>query len=333
MKNLVSVIVPVFNSEKYLTRCLESLLTQTYDNIEIILINDGSTDRSRYYCEKYREQYDNVMFVDKKNEGPSASRNIGISCSRGEYIVFIDSDDYVEKGYIESLVSEIEKSNAGLAVCGYWRETSRKQQQAYIMRNNKVFDAEEGLICALTAKEFGGYPWNKLFRSEVIDKYQLRFECELKKSEDMLFVCEYIHKISKVVYVSEALYHYMFNMDSICRNTRFKQKFNEDELTNLKAHKMIHDTISNDNDNVKSAFKCRYVCTLMRLLVNLYYSNENRSELTKFARDGIRENIICFIKCDFFSIKEKVGAMMMAIEPRVFFSFYGILYTVLGIEI
>lgn len=331
MKSLVSVVVPVYNSEKYLARCINSLLAQTYDNIEIFLINDGSTDESKSICEKYKEQYGNITFLDKENEGPSASRNMGIKRSRGEYLVFVDSDDYVDSSYIETLVHSIEKDNADLAVCGYWKETSSKRQKVCVMKENKILDAKEGMICTFAANGFGGYLWNKLYRLRVIEKYQIRFDRELKKSEDMLFVCEYLHGISKVSYVSEPLYHYMFNAESICRNTKSKQTFSEDELTNLKAHEIIKEQIS--DDEVKEAFKCRYVCTLMRLLVNLYYSSEKRDGLTRFARDGIRENLMSFIKCDFFGVKEKVGAAMMAIEPRFFFVFYGMLYRLFGIEI
>ena len=119
--SLVSIIVPVYNSEKYVERCILSILNQTYSIIELILINDGSTDSSLNILDEYSRKDNRIILVNKENEGVSASRNLGIEIATGKYLMFIDNDDFVEPSYVETYVSEIEKYSADLIIGGYQR--------------------------------------------------------------------------------------------------------------------------------------------------------------------------------------------------------------------
>ena len=115
--SLISVIVPVYNVEKYLPQCLNSIINQTYKNIEVVLVDDGSTDDSGNICEEYKKNDERIIVVHQKNSGLSAARNVGIEISTGEYITFIDSDDYISPDYIENLYSALEQYSADIAIC------------------------------------------------------------------------------------------------------------------------------------------------------------------------------------------------------------------------
>ena len=115
----VSIIIPVYNAEKYLSECINSIIYQSYNNLEIILVNDGSTDNSIYICRQYANKDNRIIVIDSDNYGVSYARNIGIERATGKYIVFIDSDDMIEKDYIGILVTEMEEKNLDMVVCGY----------------------------------------------------------------------------------------------------------------------------------------------------------------------------------------------------------------------
>jgi len=118
-KNKISIIVPIYNSEKYLKRCIESILKQTYTNIELILINDGSEDKSLEICEEYKKNDERIIIVNKENEGVSVARNIGIEKATGELISFVDADDYLEATFLQELLDIMEKYNVNYVACGY----------------------------------------------------------------------------------------------------------------------------------------------------------------------------------------------------------------------
>ena len=113
----VSIIIPVYNAEKTLCRCLDSLVVQTYEDVEIILVNDGSVDSSRNICETYRDKYSQIILINQENAGPATARNVGIDSASGKYISFVDADDYVECGMIEEMVNAAETNHAEMVIC------------------------------------------------------------------------------------------------------------------------------------------------------------------------------------------------------------------------
>ena len=120
----VSIIIPVYNAEKTLCRCLDSLVAQTYEDIEIILVNDVSVDSRRNICETYKDKFSHISLINQKNAGPATARNVGIDCASGKYISFVDADDYVECNMIEEMVRAAETSHAEMVICGYNQEHS-----------------------------------------------------------------------------------------------------------------------------------------------------------------------------------------------------------------
>ena len=211
MKNpLVSVIVPVFNAEKYLPRCIKSILEQTYENIELLLINDGSGDRSGKICDDYAAKDARIKVIHKDNGGVSLARNMGMDESRGEFIVFVDSDDWIEKTAIEHMVA---------AIC---REKTEIVMLSFDNRNNKVITPKFGIKCnildihtskAMRWKELFEHGishtvWGKLFSSEIIKEKNIRFDSHMTYGEDAKFLFDYLNNCEKIYVLDEVGYHY-----------------------------------------------------------------------------------------------------------------------------
>ena len=186
---MVSIIVPVYNSEKYLTECLKSLLNQTYKNLDIIVINDGSKDRSEEIMESFARRDTRIRVFKNKNHGVSYSRNLGIEKSLGRYISFVDSDDIVSSDFIEVLVDALEKSDAEISAVGVCK---KKKYYGDIFSNgnltihkgndviNQLFIGYEGFLC------------NKLYKKEIFEKYSLKLNEKISICEDLLFNIEYL---------------------------------------------------------------------------------------------------------------------------------------------
>lgn len=205
----ISIIVPIYNSEKYLERCLNSIINQTYRNIEIILINDGSKDRSLEICQKYKKIDNRIQIINKKNSGVSDSRNVGLENSSGEYIQYVDSDDYLNLNACEVLLENIKKSNASLVICGF-----------NIIKNNNILRRPYLKACTLDLHErFENYkyitplfasPCNKLYIRKSIKN---KFNHDLELGEDLVNNLNYIIYNKKICIIEECLYNVVLDND------------------------------------------------------------------------------------------------------------------------
>lgn len=204
MEAKVSIVIPVYNSEEYLEECLESVITQSYKNIEIILINDGSTDNSLNICYKFKKKDSRIKIINKKNTGVSDARNIGIINSTGNYIVFVDSDDYCEKSMVDTIIKNINDND--LLIFSY-NKVCKKQRVKYNFE--KIEINKENIESKIIDNDrIGGYLWNKVFKCSIVKENNLKFDSNITFGEDLLFVFEYIKKTKKILYIKETLYNY-----------------------------------------------------------------------------------------------------------------------------
>ena len=206
MAGLVSVIVPVYNVEPYLPRCLDSLLDQTYEHIEIIVVNDGSTDGSGEICRAYAQKHAQIAYHAKENEGISATRNFGLERACGEYVMFVDSDDHIDADMVSRMVDVMEREQADLVQCAY-----RMDYRFGVLRRkapkDRVWDHIEALHALLRNREVNNFVWAKLYRRTLIG--DLRFSTDWKGFEDVCFSVQIFLRAKRFVTMHDRLYHYV----------------------------------------------------------------------------------------------------------------------------
>ena len=217
----VSVIVPVYNVEKLLQRCIDSILVQTFTDFELLLIDDGSKDKSGEICDEYAAKDARIRVFHKQNGGVSSTRNLGIDEAKGKYIAFVDSDDFLDNDYFEQLV----RQDGDLIFCGFKSAGGKPHQ--FVYPNRVVVDDEIGSCMAeYLADTPVGVPWSKLFKSELLKQSGLRFEESLFWGEDHVFVMNFLMFCKTLVFINYAGYNYY------CPPVNKKYLLNEKQVLN-----------------------------------------------------------------------------------------------------
>lgn len=212
-KPLISVIVPVYNSEKFLKKCVDSILGQSYGNLEVVLINDGSTDGSAGICDAYARQDNRVRVFHQENCGVSATRNRGITLAVGEYIGFVDADDWIDTDMYQSLYALLKQYDADVSIHSFYVEENEKDRSRRRDCDEVlVMDAKEAIREMLLAKRFAGHLCNKLFKQSLLQGLLLKKEIAIY--EDMLFLWDVFHGANRVVFQDKKVYHYVIHSES-----------------------------------------------------------------------------------------------------------------------
>lgn len=211
---LISIIVPVFNIETYVSECIESILNQTYQNLQIILVDDGSTDQSGNICDKYALSDSRIEVIHQCNKGPVSARKSGLDKARGSYIGFVDGDDYIEPDMYEMLIQDIERSRADFVHSGYWEGNVKKiifSNEIINLRNNRTAFFEKIVLENFITPS----NWSKLFSAELIKKAYSRLEDDCVLGEDLLALCICILECRKISVVDGCYYHYRVREGSL----------------------------------------------------------------------------------------------------------------------
>ena len=256
--DLISIIVPIYNAEKYLSECIDSLINQTYVNLEIILVNDGSKDKSLEICNYYKAKDSRIKVIDKENEGVSVARNVGIHESSGEWISFVDSDDWVNLDMFEKLLNKNTNKNFDVIMCNCYINKDGSESRNSTLSENDLYYTKSQInilqnkfLCN-GIKEYRPYvwgiggPWCKLYKSSLIKENNIRFVPGLTRNEDGLFNLYIFEYSNEILYTPECYYHYRVLPNSlshgrqigIISNTeknlyelkKFAKEFNKDEI-------------------------------------------------------------------------------------------------------
>ncbi|WP_391557561.1 glycosyltransferase family 2 protein [Robertmurraya sp.] len=219
MKPFISLIVPVYNGEKFLRKCLESLVSQTYKDYEIIIINDGSTDNSKSICDEFNLKYKNFRVINIENGGVSNARNIGIEQSRGEFISFVDSDDFVGEKYLEIMVRKIEESNVDMVICGIKQvensDICKVVSELLCPKPGYIHKENLGVVIKdLINSSYINYCYSKLIKRSLLIDNQIKFNNNLDLGEDTLFVIECLKYVDSIHLISKSSYYYLINSSS-----------------------------------------------------------------------------------------------------------------------
>lgn len=226
MTNLISIIVPIYNAEKFIRQCLSSLLTQTYINLEIILINDGSTDNSLNICQQIKQHDKRIRIINQENKGASIARLEGIKQAKGKYLSFVDSDDLIEPDYIEQLITAIEKHQTMIAACNMIKHSEKESPTITRSNYSQILDEGE-LHKRFFNYEFWGFP-GKLYKKEVFENI---FFPKPTINEDYVVMAQLFNKYKNMAYIEPPLYHYLIHNNDSLSNTKLSVKM-MDEWTN-----------------------------------------------------------------------------------------------------
>jgi len=272
----ISIIVPVYNVEKYLPRCIDSILAQTFTDFELILVDDGSPDNCGKICDEYAKKDDRIVIIHKENAGVSAARNDGLDIASGKYISFVDSDDIIHPQFYEVMKETI--NGADLAYCEYVRFDEEYRFEN--IEEVKHFEYESGN--KFNQPDLTIYMvWNKLIKKDIIS--DLRFDTALKNAEDSLFAFNTMIRCNKVVYVNEVLYGYFVRNNGAVGSIDLKGR---NDIVNVWKHIQ---TVANENNySVLKKFSKR---CLIDSNIGLFYSSNN-AESKKESRKYLISNLL-----------------------------------------
>lgn len=318
MEKLISIIVPVYKVEKYLDLCISSIVSQTYKNLEIILVDDGSPDNCPEICDEWVGKDCRVKVIHKENGGVSSARNAGLDIAAGEYIGFVDSDDYIEPDMYEILYNNILSYNADMCSCNF--NCIDKEHNIYNLMKykNKVIDTSKEIILNYLSDNFvDPCCHSKLYSSKIINNEKLRFEVNIKNGEDFLFNYSFFKYSKKVVAIENSLYNYYCEREGSATNV-----VSYDIICRWKNTKKVLLDL-NDYDIYSVCIKkygSELLCCLRELLksnnkafIDKYY-NEITSEIKKYSKEFLELRNIS--KANKFSIK------LISFSPKLFRIFY-----------
>lgn len=295
MKPLVSIIIPAYNCDQYIGKCIESILIQTYKNIEIIVINDGSLDNTEVVVRKYINNDKRIRYFNQKNSGPSIARNNGIEKARGQYLMFIDSDDVVSSIYVEKLLDKIENSNYSIVCCGYIDESKYGIVKLNdFWKNKEKLSKQEFLNCVCSG--VGGVLWGKIFSADIILDNNIRMNPKLFMSEDLIFILEYCKYSSSFGAINENLYYYnRLNDNSISSNININ--YLENYILLINEIKSLLTYLNVDNNEINNI-----IISKIQALVNRVLESESNRYLILKDKDRFISNLKVILNDKFIKI-------------------------------
>lgn len=284
MEDLITIIVPVYNVEKYIKKCIDSILHQTYKNLEIILVDDESPDNCGTICDEYTQKDYRVRVIHKKNGGLSDARNIGLKIANGKYIGFIDSDDYIKRNMIQDLYNLLKEKNADISICAY--ELLNEDEKPKANKSGKIysFDSIEAIRELLMSKLITSHCWNKLYKKELWENIEFPIG---RKFEDIAVMHLIFEKAKRIVYKDEIGYYYIKRNNSIMKNV------NESLVNDLRAMSIARENYIKKNviQNNKYAeisevkrIKMCYDYIILGKLEKLYNSTEYIKDYKKLKK-------------------------------------------------
>lgn len=315
MQELISVIVPVYNIEKYVDRCVESIVNQTYKNLEIILVDDGSSDRSACICDQWKERDTRIKVIHKRNGGLSDARNRGIKSAKGNYYSFVDGDDMLDSQMIEKLYNALISANADVSMCRMEKIEQFKRYATREFLDNNISKIElDGVeaIRLLLREKIDCSACLKLYKKEMFSNLEFPYG---KTNEDFALMYKLFYKTQKIIYISDILYYYYFRENSITSSSFSEKQF--DKIDNciemLEYIKFNLPEIKNEAYyylQKQSLYLLKTLC-----ITGLEKQYRNRYKQLRWI---LKENSIRIIKSNWFSLKEKMMILCITWFPGLY---------------
>lgn len=308
---LVTIIIPAYNAESFIDRCMESVINQTYKDLQIIVINDGSTDNTLSVLKEYEKQDNRILVVDQENIGVADTRNHGLDVATGDYVLYVDSDDWIEQNMVETMVKALnEKEQVDIVVCGS-DHAETKEEAEKSSHNIDIWSKEKTIKEFLIHREFQGMLWNKLIKRSLFDG--LRFDSSIGYAEDALVMWDVFNKNDKVAVITDKLYHHVLEKTSISH-----QRFSPIKYDIVKVWGKILKDVENDNniDNLvltqeRLAFYATF--TLFEMYRASYVDNDEEAKLIAIIKKYKR----LLLKSSNISAKTKAFIVALTVSKGI----------------
>ena len=309
----------MYNVSEYLEDCLRSIVEQTYDNLEILLIDDGSTDDSHAICERWLEKDKRITLQHQNNSGVSTARNRGLDHANGHYVVFVDADDMLEPCAIETYVKNMEACDAQLLIGEYKSNVPISRTEKY---SDKVVEMSrnQAIVHLLLPRGMNGSVWAKTFVRSVIEENKIRFDAQIRYCEDVLFVYRYVQACTKIIYIPDELYLYVIRKESTMSQP--VRSVNDKRLDICKVFKIISDEARAEGADYQKMAVSRYVYQTCRILPSLTRF-ESGSALVKKMKKEIRPYYMSFLADSTYSIKSRIASVCKYISPALMYKLSG----------
>ncbi len=285
---MVSIVVPVYNVAEYVGSCINSLVVQTYTNIEIFLVDDGSTDASGDICKEWATRDSRIVYIKKENGGAASARNVALDRCKGQYITFVDSDDYVDDNYIEMLHAAIVTTGADISICGWKNEKDFERVKPDIVKGQVVYSKTEAMNKLLYQEEFDTAMWAKLYKAQLFEK--IRFP-EGNIYEDIAVIYKIFDLVARVSYIDYAGYHYLLRESG----TTLK-KFSVKKMDLIDVAEEMEEYILANCPEVQCAMRSKFVRANFHIYLQIPRENEFAMErkriennIDKYRRQVLRD--------------------------------------------
>lgn len=306
----ISIVVPVYKAEKYLHRCVDSILSQTFADFEVLLIDDGSPDGSGLICDAYAEQDPRVRVFHKKNGGVASARELGVQNAKGEYIIHADSDDWVEPDMLEEMFRAARESNADMVICDYF--VKKNDEESYAKQEPTALKPAT-IISDLLAGKLNGFLWNKLIKSECYEG--IHFVNEMTYGEDLLACLLILQRGCHVCHISKAFYHY----DCDINNSSLTKRY---DIKAYKSEKFLLQQVNKDveNEDLQKVWNYRFTLTAYFVFRNnLFDAKEYRREYKQNVRYLLENR--ASLKMKFFTLMSALGLKSIVYPVYRFLNF------------
>lgn len=307
----ISVVIPVYNVEKYLKRCVESVRKQTLRELEIILVDDGSTDSSGKICDELAEMDSRIIVIHQKNNGLSSARNTGIENATSQYIGFVDSDDYIEEDMYETLYMNIVENDADLAMCDLFHCYEGKKIKKNLVNEKCVLNSEQAIKMVMEAKKTSVTAVNKLYKKKLFDDVKYP---EGKLSEDAFVIVDILLRAKKIVFTSEQKYYYVHRKGSITTS-----EFKEKDLNVIEAYSKNYKLIEENYPAIIDVAKMRCMWAHFYVLDKMMLStcNVDKDIEDKVIKE-LRKNYRFIISDTRFNKGRKIAMTLLMINRNLY---------------
>lgn len=309
---MVSVLIPAYNTERFLKQSLNSIVNQTYQNLQVVVVDDGSQDNTLSIAQQFAEEYSFVEVYHQVNSGVAAARNKLIAHAKGDYILFVDSDDWIESNMIEQMIEDLKKTHSDIVVCGYVKNKNQQEIICPVTNKNFIISGSENVIKSLLYhKELNGSLCNKLVPRKFYEG--LSFRKDIWYGEDCLFFWQALNKgVERICLINDCYYHYRMNENSISH-----ESFNYKKMSGHEVWRQINEDVQAKWPSLSKLGYAAYAISDMWLLFFASRENYPIDDNLRLYQKNVREHLLEIFSSGIISKKKCFFAVIIAFSYRL----------------